>query len=37
MIVISEGRAKVPKPEVATKDEYKTARVIGQLEAAQDR
>jgi hypothetical protein len=28
--------AKIPRPEVATKDEYKTARVIGQLEAAQD-
>jgi hypothetical protein len=28
--------AKVPRPEVAIKDEYKTARVIGQLEAAQD-
>ena len=30
------GGAKIPRPEVATKDEYKTARVIGQLEAAQD-
>ena len=30
------GRAKIPRPEVATKYEYKTARVIGRLEAAQD-
>jgi len=28
--------AKVPRPEVATKDEYKTARAVGQLPAAQD-
>src|SRR6266853_6738564 len=28
------GGAKIPRPEVAT--EYETARVIGQLEAAQD-
>src|ERR1700676_2852192 len=30
------GRAKSPRPEVSIKDEYKTARAIGQLEAAQD-
>jgi hypothetical protein len=28
--------ARIPRPEVATKDDYKTARVTGQLEAAQD-
>jgi hypothetical protein len=32
----ASGGAKIPRSEVATKDEYKTARVIGQLEAAQD-
>jgi len=31
-----EGGAKVPRPVVATKDEYKTARAVGQLQAAQD-
>ena len=32
----ASGEPKSPRPEVSIKDEYKTARVIGQLEAAQD-
>jgi hypothetical protein len=31
-----DASLEVLRPEVATKDEYKTARVIGQLEPAQD-
>ena len=28
--------ARIPRPEVATKDDYKTARVTGHLQTAQD-
>jgi hypothetical protein len=30
------GGAKIPRPEIATKDEYKIALVIGELQTAQN-